>query len=95
MTPPPSFYDLTLQFHADMDLIYTDIASFRSIYEGFRTVHGDDAVKEVAFYFGQLLADNDADLAAVWYGGNADTLFSTIELRRIFEDFGAWAASLQ
>lgn len=95
VTHPQSFYDFSLQFHADMNLTHPDLPSFRRLYEGFRTRHGDNAVKELAAYLKRLRADSQVDLEAVWYDSKADMLFPEQGLRQLFEDFEVWAASLR
>lgn len=62
MKPPQSFYDFTLQLHQDLDLVYPAWDSDRpdgrhEIYEDFRQVYGDQAVRELAKYGKELLSD--------------------------------------
>ncbi len=100
MKPPQSFYDLTRQFHQDLDLVYPDWASDapdarHGIYKSFRGRYGDDAVREVSAYFKNLLADRTVDLESLWFEeSKADWVISEAGLRRLFEDFEAWALSL-
>ncbi|WP_093038914.1 hypothetical protein [Roseovarius azorensis] len=95
MTPPRSFEAFSSQFHADLDITNPDLQSFKRLYEGFRTWQGDDAVMELAAYFEQLRGDDQIDLEAVWFNSKADFLFSGQDVRRLFEDFENWAASLR
>ena len=100
MKPPQSFYDFTLQFHQDLDLVYPDWASDspharRELYEDFRQRYGDHAVTALAAYFRRLLNDEDVDLESLWFkASKADWVISEQGLRRLFEDFEAWASSL-
>ncbi|SEM13098.1 hypothetical protein SAMN05443999_11372 [Roseovarius azorensis] len=50
---------------------------------------------ELAAYFEQLRGDDQIDLEAVWFNSKADFLFSGQDVRRLFEDFENWAASLR
>jgi len=94
MKPPKSFDDFTSQFHADLELTHPDFASLRELYESFRVWHGDDAVTELAAYFKRMRDDDQVDLVALWFDSKADVFFSEEEdIRRLFEDFEAWAAS--
>ena len=101
MKPPQSFYDFTLQFHQDLDLVYPDWASDspharRELYEDFRLRYGDHAVTELAAYFRRLLNDKDVDLESLWFReSKADWVIPAEGLRRLFEDFEAWAVSLR
>ena len=101
MKPPQSFYDFTLQFHQDLDLVYPDWASDspharREIYEDFRQGYGDQAVTELAAYFRRLLNDEDVDLESLWFKeSKADWVIPEAGLRRLFEDFEVWAESFR
>lgn len=101
MRPPQSFYDFTLQMHQDLDLIYPDWASDRpdgrhEFYEDFRQRYGDRAVSELAGFFEQLRTDSRADFESLWFKeSKADWVLSKDDLRRLFEDFENWAASLR
>jgi len=51
-------------------------------------------VEELSAYFGRLLNDEDADLEAVWTNeSRADWLFDGKGVRRLLEDFRAWASA--
>jgi hypothetical protein len=99
--PPQSFYDFTLQFHQDLDLVYPDWGSEspdarHGIYSSFHEKYGDRAVAELAAYFRRLLSDERIDLEALWFKeSKADWVFSEEGLRRLFKDFVAWAVSLR
>lgn len=101
MTPPQSFYDFTLQFHQDLDLVHPDWASDipgarRGIYESFRQRYGDRAVAELATYFRRLLGDEKVDLGTLWFEeSKADWVISEAGLRRLFGDFLAWADPIE
>lgn len=101
MKPPQAFYDFTLQFHQDLDLVYPDWASdfpqsIRDLYAGFRRRYGDQAVIDLAAYFSRLLNDKDIDLESLWFNeSKADWIISEEGLRRLFEDFEAWALSVR
>lgn len=101
MKPPRSFYDFTLQFHQDLDLVYPDWASDspharHGIYDSFRQGYGDQAVNELAAFFRRLLNDKDVDLGSLWFKeAKADWVIPDEGLRRLFEDFEAWSASLR
>ncbi|MHC0054839.1 hypothetical protein [Actibacterium sp. D379-3] len=101
MKPPQAFYDFTLQFHQDLDLVYPGWASEDpnarwGLYEDFRQGFGDRAVEELAAYFRRLLNDKNADLESIWFKeSKADWIISGEGIRRLFEDFQAWASSLR
>lgn len=100
MKPPKSFYDFTLQFHQDLELVYPGWASESSsarqeLYEDFLQGFGDRAVNELAAYFRLLLNDKDADFESLWFKeSKADWIISEEGIRRLFNDFEAWASSL-
>jgi len=53
MKPPQSFYDFTLHFHQDLDLIYPDWDSDKpgarhKIYDNFRQGYGNQSVRDLA-----------------------------------------------
>lgn len=99
--PPQSFRDFSLQFHQDLELVHPGFlsgfpGSLHGLYESFRQQHGDRAVRELAAYFGRLLADEHVHLESLWFRkSSADLVLSEAALRRMFEDFAAWAASLR
>ena len=98
MKPPQSFYDFSLQFHQDLDLIYPDWADshdgLTELYEDFRQGYGDQAVQELANFFRHLLSDPDADLEALWFKrSKAEWIIPKEGLRLIFKGFADWAAS--
>lgn len=98
MKPPQSFYDFTLQFHQDLDLVYPGWADTpdgrRGIYEGFAARYGDQAVRELAKYCKRLLAENETDLGTLWFNeSKADWVIPDEGVRFLFEDFLDWVAS--
>lgn len=99
MTPPQAFYDFTLQFHQDLHLTHPDWASDsptarHDIYEGFRQRYGDQAVRDLGAFFGRLLSDENIDLDSFWFKeSKADWVISEKGIRRLCEDFEAWASS--
>ena len=99
MKPPQAFYGFTLQLHQDLDLVYPDWSSEasdarRELYEDFRQGFGNRAVEELSAYFGRLLDGKDADLATLWTNeSRADWLFDGKGVRRLLEDFRAWASA--
>lgn len=100
MKPPQSFYDFTLQFHQDLDLVYPDWGSDtpdgrKELYEDFRQGYGDKAVSELAAYFKKLRANEEIDLETLWFKeSKADWVIPEKGIRRLFKDFEAWASSL-
>ena len=100
MKPPQSFYDFTLQLYQDLDLVYPGWDSDRpgaryEIYEDFRQGYGDQAVRELAKYGKELLADNEADLGTLWFNeSKADWVIPDEGVRFLLKDFVDWAASL-
>lgn len=99
MTPPKSFYDFTLQFHQNLDVVHPDWADTpdgrNQIYEDFRQGYGDQAVRELVTYYEILLADSRADLGSLWFKeSKADWVIPDEGVRFIFRDFLGWAASL-
>lgn len=101
MKPPQSFYDFTLEFHQDIDLVHPNWSSEapngrHEIYEDFRQRYGDQAVDELVRYFKRLLSDANADLESLWFKeSKADWVISEEGLRKLFEDFAAWAKPFQ
>jgi len=101
MKPPKSFYDFTLQFHQDIDLVYPDWGSDsptarHDIYKRFRRRYGDEAVRELNAFFDGLMSDEHVDLEALWFNeSRADWVISSEGIRRLFKDFQAWASSLK
>lgn len=99
MKPPQAFYDFTLQLHQDLDLVYPDWSSEasdarRELYEDFRQGFGNGAVEELSANFGRLLDGKDADLETLWTNeSRADWLFDGKGVRRLLEDFRAWASA--
>lgn len=99
MTPPQSFYDFTLQFHQDLDLVHPDWASDvpdgrKCIYESFAGQYGEQAVGELAKYFRDLLADEEIDLGTLWFEkSKADWVIPDEGVRFLLRDFLDWAAS--
>ncbi|MEX5729780.1 hypothetical protein Ga0609869_003133 [Rhodovulum iodosum] len=99
MKPPQAFYDFTLQLHQDLDLVYPGWSSEasdarRELYEDFRQGFGDRSVAKLSAYFGLLLNDEYADLEAIWTKeSRADWLFERQGIRRLLEDFRAWASA--
>ncbi|MFD1881335.1 hypothetical protein [Paracoccus pacificus] len=99
MRPPQAFYDFTLQFHQDLDLVYPNWGSDsptarHDIYESFRQRFGDEAIRELNVFFGRLLSDENADLEDLWFKeSKADWVISGEGIRRLFKDFQAWASS--
>jgi hypothetical protein len=97
--PPQAFYDFTLQLHQDLELVYPGWSSEasnarRELYEDFRQGFGSRAVEELSVYFGRLLNDDDAVLEALWTKeSKADWLFDGQGVRRLLEDFRAWASA--
>ena len=99
MTPPKSFYDFTLQFHQDLDVVHpgwADTPNGRNqIYEDFRQSYGDQAVRELVTYCEKLLADSETDLGTLWFKETkADWVVPDKGVRFLFKDFLGWAASL-
>lgn len=100
MRPPKSFHDFTLQFHQDLDLVYPGWASEspsarHELYENFRRGFGDRAVNELAAWFRLLLNDKDADFGSLWFNeSKADWIISSAGVRRLVQDFAAWASSM-
>ena len=95
MKPPQSFYDFTLQFHQDLDLVYPDWADTPDgrleLYEDFRQGYGDEAVLELASYCEQLLANKDIDLGSLWFEeSKADWVIPDEGVRILLEDFLKW-----
>jgi len=101
MKPPQAFRDFTLQFHQDIDLVYPDWGSDsptarHDIYESFRERYGDQAVRELSIFVDRLLSDEHVDLEEFWFKeSKADWVISSEGVRRLFEDFQAWAYSLR
>lgn len=99
MTPPKSFYDFTLQFHQDLDVVYPGWAETLDgriqIYEDFRQGYGDQAVRELATYCEEILADCETDLGSFWFTeSKADLVIQDEGVRFLFNDFLGWIASL-
>ena len=101
MKPPQAFRDFTLQFHQDIDLVYPDWGSDsptarHGIYKSFRRRYGDEAVRELNAFIDRLLSDEHVDLEDLWFKeSKADWVISSEGVRRLFEDFQAWAHSLR
>lgn len=101
MKTPQAFYDFTLQFHQDIDLVYPNWASDTSgarhqFYEDFRQGFGDQAVRELDSFFAILLANDNIDLESFWFKeSKADWVISSHGLQRLFQDFRAWVMSLE
>jgi len=101
MKPPQAFRDFTLQFHQDLDMVYPDWGSDsptarHDIYESFRRRYGDEAVREFNAFIDRLLSDEHVDLEDLWFKeSKADWVISSEGVRRLFEDFQAWAYSLR
>lgn len=99
MKIPQAFYDFTLQFHQDLELVHPGWASEElraryEIYESFRQGFGDRAVEELAAYFAHLLECKDAELEALWTKeSRADWLFDGRGVRWLLQDFRAWASA--
>lgn len=99
MKPPRSFFDFTLQFHQDLDLIYPDWTSDKpdgriELYEDFRQGYGDQAIKELVKYFQDLLADEEVDLGTLWFKkSKADWVIPDEGVRFLLKDFLDWANS--
>lgn len=100
MRPPQAFYDFSLQFHQDLDLVYPGWDSHRPgarheiYYEDFRQGFGDQALRELAKYAEKLLADTQTDLGALWFRkSKADWVIPDKGVRFLFEDFLRWLAS--
>ena len=99
MKPPQSFYDFTLQFHQDLDVVHPGWADTpdgrNEIYESFAVRYGDQTVRELANYCRSLLADNDTDLGTIWFNeSKADWVIPDEGVRFLFKDFLDWADSL-
>lgn len=100
MKAPQAFYDFTLQFHQDLDLVYPDWASDaptarHEIYQSFRRRYGDQAVRDLNAFCGKLLSDARADLESFWFKeSKADWVISNDGIRLLLKDFQTWAASL-
>lgn len=99
MTPPKSFYDFTLQFHQDLDVVYPGWAETLDgriqIYEDFRQGYGDQAVRELATYCEELLADSETDLGSLWFTeSKAELVIQDEGVRFLFNDFLGWIGSL-
>lgn len=99
MKPPQSFYDFTLQFHQDLDVVHPGWADTqdgrREIYKSFAMRYGDQAVWELATYCQKLLADNETDLGLLWFKETkADWVIQDEGVRFLFNDFLGWANSL-
>ncbi|AXI43128.1 hypothetical protein [Sulfitobacter sp. SK011] len=99
MTPPKSFYDFTLQFHQDLDVVHPGWAETpdgrNQIYEDFRQGYGDKAVLELATYCEELLADSETDLGSFWLAeSKADLVIQDEGVRFLFNDFLGWMGSL-
>ena len=99
MKPPQSFYDFTLQFHQDLDLVYPDWSSDipggrDELYEDFRQWYGDHAVQELSQYFKKLLSRDDVHLGSLWFKkSKADWIIPNEGVRWLFSDFIEWAES--
>lgn len=99
MTPPKSFYDFTLQFHQDLDVVHPGWAETsdgrNQIYEDFRQGYGDQAVRELATFCEKLLADKEIDLGSLWFKeSKADWVIQDEGVRFLFNDFLRWKTSL-
>ena len=100
MKPPQAFYDFTLQFDQDLHLVYPDWASEsptarHDIYKNFRRTYGDQAMRDLSDFSRRLLSDENLDLESLWSKeSKADWVIPEEEIRRLFNDFEAWASSL-
>ena len=100
MKPPQAFRDFTLQFHQDIGLVCPEWGSDsptarHGIYECFRRRYGDEAVRELNAFIDRLLSDEHVDLEDFWFKeSKADWVISSEGVRRLFNDFRAWASSL-
>ena len=100
MIPPQSFYDFTLQFHQDLHLVYPGWASEsptarHDIYANFRERYGEQAVRDLRYFFRLLLSDEHLDIETLWFEeSKADWVIPEEGIRRLFKDFEAWATSL-
>lgn len=98
MKPPQSFLDFTKEFHQDLDLVHPGWAEDApqgryEIFEDFRQRYGDAAVQELAAYFKRMRAEPDHVLRALWFRkSKAEWVVPGAGVRRIFEEFEAWAA---
>ncbi len=95
MKPPQSFYDFTLQFHQDLDLVYPDWADKPNgrdeLYQSFMHNFGNHAVQELIIYFRQLLSDPQIDLGSLWFEeSKADWVIPDEGVRLLLEDFLNW-----
>jgi hypothetical protein len=97
---PQAFYDFTLQFHQDIDLVYPDWASDaptarHEIYQNFRRRYGDQAVRDMNAFTERLLSDERTDLNTFWFKeSKSDWVISDDGIRRLLKDFQKWASSL-
>lgn len=65
------------------------------IYEDFRQGYGDQAVRELATYCEELLADSETDLGSLWFTeSKADLVIQDEGVRFLFNDFLGWIGSL-
>lgn len=98
MKTPQAFYDFSRQFHQDLNLIYPEGASDsvrHEIYDSFRQQFGDEAVRDVDGFFGNLLSDEGVDLESFWFTeSKADWAISDQGVRLLLQDFRAWAAAV-
>lgn len=101
MKPPQAFRDFMMQPHQDLNLIYPDWGfdshtARHDIYESFRRRYGDGAMRELSNFVDRLLSDAHADLEEFWFKeSEADWVISSEGVRRLFEDFQAWAYSVR
>lgn len=100
MKTPQAFYDFTLQFHQDIDLVYPNWASDmpgnkHKIYESFWKRFGVQAVRDLDSFLGVLLANENLDLGTFWFKeSKADWVISSHGVRLLFQDFRTWAKSI-
>ena len=100
MKAPQAFYDFTLQFHQDLDLVHPDWASDaptarHEIYQSFRRQYGDQAVHDLNAFCEKLLSHAPDDLESFWFKeSKADWVISNDGIRLLLKDFQTWAASL-
>ena len=100
MKTPKAFYDFSRQFHQDLNLVYPEwAAEFSSvrheIYDSFRQQFGDQAVRDLDGFFGNLVSVENADVESFWFTeSKSDWAISEQGVRLLFQDFRAWAAAI-
>ena len=101
MKPPQSFLDFTKEFHQDLGLVHPGWAENTPqvrhvMYADVRQRYGDAAVRDLAAYFTRMLAEPDHVLGALWCRkSEAEWGLPGEGVRRIFEEFGDWAAGIE